>query len=61
MMYLRVEHDSHWFSDTIPGAAIGIAAGRAVLDRGSLGDGRTAIFASPLDGGALLTFSLALD
>jgi membrane-associated phospholipid phosphatase len=61
MMYLRVDHDSHWFSDTIPGAALGIAAGRFVLNRSGPSDGRAAIFASPLDGGAMLTFSFALD
>ncbi|HUF71533.1 MAG TPA: phosphatase PAP2 family protein [Gammaproteobacteria bacterium] len=61
MMYLRVDHDSHWFSDTIPGAALGIAAGRFVLNRSGLSDGRAAMFASPLDDGAMLTFSFALD
>ena len=61
MMYWRVEHDSHWFSDTIPGAALGVAAGRFVLERSGASDGRAAVFASPLDGGAMLTFSFALD
>lgn len=61
MMYWRVEHDSHWVSDTIPGAALGIATGRYVLNRSGPSDGRGAFFASPLDGGAMLTFSFALD
>ena len=61
MAYLRVEHDSHWVSDTIPGMAIGITSGRFVLNREAASAGRTAVFAAPLEGGAMLAFSRTLD
>lgn len=61
MMYLRVEHDSHWFSDTIPGAAIGITSARFAMKRADPSAGRTAVFATPLEGGAMLSFSRALE
>ena len=61
MMYLRVEHDSHWFSDTIPGAAIGITSARFAMNRENRSDGGTAVFAAPLEGGAMLSFRRALE
>ncbi len=61
MMYLRVEHDSHWFSDTIPGAAIGITSARFAMKRADPGAGRTVFVATPLEGGAMLSFSRALE
>jgi len=61
MMYLRVEHDSHWFSDTIPGAAIGITSARFAMKRADPEAGRTAVFAAPLEGGAMLSFRRALE
>ena len=61
MMYLRVEHDSHWFSDTIPGAAIGITSARFAMKRANGPAGRTAVFAAPLEGGAMLSFTRALE
>lgn len=61
MMYLRLEHDSHWFSDTIPGVAIGVAAGRFVLNRPEPSRRQADFYVAPLDGGALLSFSFALD
>lgn len=61
MMYLRVDHDSHWFSDTIPGAAIGITSARFTMNRTNSSAGRTAVFAAPLEGGAMLSFRRTLD
>jgi hypothetical protein len=61
MMYLRVEHDSHWFSDTIPGAAIGITSARFAMKRASPSAGRTTMFAAPLEGGAMLSFRRTLE
>jgi hypothetical protein len=61
MMYLRVEHDSHWFSDTIPAVAIGMTSARFAMNRADGAAGRTAIFAMPLEGGAMLSFSRALE
>jgi hypothetical protein len=61
MAYLRVENDSHWFSDTIPGAAIGITSARFAMNRANPSAGRTAVFAMPLEGGAMLSFSRTLE
>jgi len=61
MMYLRVEHDSHWFSDTIPGAAIGITSARFAMNRANPAAGRTVVVAAPLEGGAVLSFRRALE
>ena len=60
MVYWRVDHDSHWISDTIPGIAIGITSAHFVMNRSGDASSRTAIVAAPLDGGAMLSFSRAL-
>jgi membrane-associated phospholipid phosphatase len=60
MAYLRVKHDAHWFSDTVPGAALGIAAGRYALAHDTNGSPRASFFVAPLDGGAMLSYSIAL-
>lgn len=59
--YQRINHDTHWFSDTVAGAALGIAAAKFVLrqregtePRGQLGLSTTA------DGGPMLTFTVPL-
>ena len=58
--YERLNHDAHWFSDTVAGAAIGIAAARFVMKRreGTAPRGEVAVL--PLDGGALLTYTVPL-
>jgi PAP2 superfamily len=56
--YARMDHDAHWFSDTVAGASIGIATARFVLQRENRArafavlpsrDGLTVAFAVPLD------------
>ena len=61
MMYLRVEHDSHWFSDTIPAAAIGFTSARFAMNRADSEANRTTVMAAPLEGGAMLSFRRALE
>jgi membrane-associated phospholipid phosphatase len=61
MAYLRLDHDSHWFSDTIAGAALGMAAGHFVLNHDNPAARRAQVFATPLEGGVLLAFSIALE
>jgi len=59
--YLRLEHDSHWVSDIVPGVALGIASGRYALAHDSTAAPRANFFVAPLDGGAMLSYSIALD
>jgi membrane-associated phospholipid phosphatase len=58
--YLRLEHDSHWASDTIPGAALGIAAAKYTMSHDDPSAKRVDILVTPMDGGARLTFSFDL-
>ena len=58
--YARVKHDSHWLSDTVAGAALGIATGRFIVNRheGSAPHGEVSL--APLDGGAMLTYTVPI-
>jgi PAP2 superfamily len=58
--YARMDGNMHWLSDTVAGAALGIATGEFVSHRGLLAERRSAVAYSvqPLRGGAMLTFSL---
>lgn len=55
--YARVQGDRHWLSDTVAGAALGIATGRFLLHREAQ---RSAVnFAViPMNGGAMLQISM---
>jgi membrane-associated phospholipid phosphatase len=57
--YLRVRDNQHWLSDTVAGAALGIASGRFVthrrLDRAHVWN---LSFAPSQDGGLMMTFSM---
>ena len=54
--YARIDGNSHWLSDAVAGAALGIATGRFVLHRESR---RTAmqIGVIPTNGGAIITWT----
>lgn len=54
--YLRLKHDAHWLSDTVAGAALGIASARFVLDR-SRPENVAQIGIQPVAGGAMLTYA----
>lgn len=56
--YLRLDSNVHWLSDTVAGAALGMATGRFVSNRGDSSHSRVTYFVAPLDHGALLTFSV---
>lgn len=61
MGYQRVNHDAHWFSDTVAGAAIGIATAKFVLRRREGTEPRGQVLVLPADGGgAMLTYSVPL-
>jgi hypothetical protein len=48
--YVRMDHDAHWLSDTVAGAALGIATARFVMKQRERGDRGRVTFA-PLAGG----------
>ena len=55
--YARVHDNAHWLSDTVAGAALGIATAQFTMNRR---DGRRRAFSLnvvPADGGAMLVFS----
>lgn len=58
--WLRLDHNAHWTSDVIAGAALGVSTARFTLQRraGKATDATTMI--TPLDGGLLLTYSRPL-
>jgi len=58
--YSRVHDGAHWLSDTVAGAALGIATGRFVTHRA---DGRSVPYAfgvQPMQHGAMLTYTYIL-
>jgi membrane-associated phospholipid phosphatase len=58
--YARLDGNVHWLSDTVAGAALGIATGEFVSHRGQLAAHKSAVAFSvqPLRGGAMLGFSV---
>ena len=58
--YLRVHDNVHWFSDTVAGAALGIATANFVLNRHEFNDNQASVAVVPLDGGMMLTYSVPL-
>ena len=59
--YLRLDSNVHWFSDTVAGAALGMATGRFVSGRDEQRKSRVAFWVAPLDHGALVSFSVNTD
>jgi hypothetical protein len=58
--YQRVNHDAHWFSDTVAGAAIGIAAAKVVMRRRREAEPFGYLGVSPFDDGMMLTYTVPL-
>jgi hypothetical protein len=58
--YQRVNHDSHWFSDTVAGAAIGIAAANVVMRRRREAEPFGHLGIAPMDDGMMLTYTVPL-
>ncbi len=59
--YERLRHNAHWLSDTVAGAALGIASARFVLNRDDSSTGSTHLALVPVNGGAMLTYSRVMD
>ena len=58
--YARLDHNAHWLSDTVAGAALGIATAQFTMERRDQHH-RAAVTVIPMQGGAMLTYSLRLD
>ena len=61
--YLRMKHNAHWLSDTVAGAALGMASAHFVMNR-SAGredaEDSSAISVVPVQGGIMLAYSTTL-
>lgn len=55
--YRRVENDAHWLSDTVAGAAIGVATARFVMGRERRRARGGQVLLVPTDGGLALAYS----
>lgn len=58
--YQRLNHDAHWLSDTVAGAALGIAAARFVMKRRERPEPRGEVSIRPMDGGTMLTYTVPI-
>lgn len=59
--YARLDSNAHWLSDTVAGAALGIATAQFTMNRSQAHAGRFALAVVPMQGGAMLTYSLQLE
>lgn len=59
--YARVEHNAHWTTDVVAGAALGLATAQFTLNRREGEQPRTAFSVTPAEhGGVMLSFALPL-
>lgn len=59
--YERLKHNQHWLSDTVAGAALGIASAHFSMNRSERRDAHDSGFTvQPVPGGALLAYRLTL-
>jgi membrane-associated phospholipid phosphatase len=56
--YVRVNENVHWLSDSVAGAALGIATARFVLNRQGAQDNRAAVQFQPIKNGWLISYSI---
>ena len=58
--YLRMRHNAHWLSDTVAGAALGMASAHFVMNRSAQGedeDDSSDVSLVPVQGGVMLAYS----
>lgn len=57
--YLRMRHNAHWLSDTVAGAALGMASAHFVMNRNTQreADESSAISLVPVQGGIMLAYT----
>jgi membrane-associated phospholipid phosphatase len=58
--YARMDHDAHWLSDTVAGAALGIATARFVMKRREQGDERASLTFVPSPRGVAIAYTVRL-
>ena len=58
--YERLKHNEHWLSDTIAGAALGMASAHFVMNHEGRSERSGALTVVPLDGGVMLTYNIPL-
>jgi len=60
--YERLKHNAHWLSDTVGGAALGIASAHFAMNRAYAPAGdRSGISLVPVDRGVMLAYTVQLD
>lgn len=57
--YVRLQHQQHWFSDTVAGAALGMATARFVLNRNHPDAAQSSLLLLPAEGGVMLSYAAA--
>ena len=55
--YARLHDNVHWLSDTVAGAAVGMATARFVLRRGDTRDRSRTVSLLPVEGGLMLSYN----
>jgi membrane-associated phospholipid phosphatase len=58
--FQRINHDTHWFSDTVAGAAIGIAAAKVIMRRRREAEPFGYLGIMPTEDGTTLTYTVPL-
>ena len=58
--YARIDHDAHWFSDTVAGAGLGIATARFVMKRRNRTNEAARFEIRPSEAGIQLRYTVAL-
>jgi hypothetical protein len=59
-VYERLNHNAHWLSDTVAGAALGAASAHFAMDRSAVHANDAQLSLSPLPGGVMLSYSAHL-
>ncbi len=59
-VYERLEHDAHWLSDTVAGAALGAASARFAMNREQDAEEQGAFAVAPIRQGVMLTYTVKL-
>jgi len=58
--YERLKHNAHWLSDTVAGAALGIASAHFAMNRRDRTDEQSSLRVVPVERGAMLTYNVSL-
>lgn len=58
--YERLNHNDHWLSDTVAGAALGAASAHFAMDRRQAAESRGSLALEPISRGVMLTYSAHL-